>query len=166
MSTGARDGVPALRAEAIRKTYGSHEVLCGIDLDVERGEVVTVIGPSGSGKSTLLRCLNLIEVPTSGRVWIGDDEITAPKARVNAIRSRVGMVFQSFNLFPHRSVVDNVALAPMTVRGRDGARARDEARELLRKVGLADRPTRRRDPCPAGSSSGSPSPAPWRWSPR
>jgi polar amino acid transport system ATP-binding protein len=114
-------------------------VLRGVDLDVAPGEVVCVIGPSGSGKSTLLRCLNLLERPTSGRVFLGDDELTAPGVSVDALRRRLGMVFQSFNLFPHRTVLDNVALGPMTVLGRDRAAARADAVELLGRVGLADK---------------------------
>jgi polar amino acid transport system ATP-binding protein len=131
--------VSAIRAEAIHKRFGDNEVLRGVDLDVAPGEVVCVIGPSGSGKSTLLRCLNLLERPTSGRVFLGDDELTAPGVSVDALRRRLGMVFQSFNLFPHRTVLDNVALAPVTVLGRDRTAARDEARELLAQVGLADK---------------------------
>jgi polar amino acid transport system ATP-binding protein len=131
--------VSAIRAEAIHKRFGDNEVLRGVDLEVAPGEVVCVIGPSGSGKSTLLRCLNLLERPTSGRVFLGEDELTAPGAPVDALRRRLGMVFQSFNLFPHRTVLDNVALAPVTVLGRDRGAARDEARELLGQVGLADK---------------------------
>ncbi|HET6690934.1 MAG TPA: amino acid ABC transporter ATP-binding protein [Miltoncostaeaceae bacterium] len=129
----------AIRAEAIHKRFADNEVLRGVDLEVAPGEVVCVIGPSGSGKSTLLRCLNLLERPTSGRVFLGEDELTAPGAPVDALRRRLGMVFQSFNLFPHRTVLDNVALAPVTVLGRDRGAARDEARELLGQVGLADK---------------------------
>ena len=110
-----------------------------MDLDVAQGEVVCVIGPSGSGKSTLLRCLNLLERPTEGRVFIGDDEITAPGAPVDALRSRLGMVFQSFNLFPHRTVLDNLTMAPMSVRGADRAEARERARAMLARVGLSDK---------------------------
>jgi len=131
--------VSAIRAEAIRKRFGDNEVLRGVDLVVAPGEVVCVIGPSGSGKSTLLRCLNLLERPTSGRVFLGEDELTAPDAPVDALRRRLGMVFQSFNLFPHRTVLDNVALAPVTVLGRDRQEARAEGRELLAQVGLADK---------------------------
>ena len=129
----------AIRAEGLVKRFGSNTVLCGVDLDVAPGEVVCVIGPSGSGKSTLLRCLNLLERPTEGRVFLGDDEITAPGAPVDLLRRRVGMVFQSFNLFPHRTVLDNVALAPTTVLGIDRASARASARTLLGRVGLADK---------------------------
>ena len=129
----------AIRAEAIHKRFGDNEVLRGVDLDVAPGEVVCVIGPSGSGKSTLLRCLNLLERPTSGKVFLGDDELTAPGVSVDALRRRLGMVFQAFYLFPHRTVLDNVALAPMAVLGRDKQDARSEAWELLRSVGLADK---------------------------
>jgi polar amino acid transport system ATP-binding protein len=131
--------VSAIRAEAIHKRFGDNEVLRGVDLDVAPGEVVCVIGPSGSGKSTLLRCLNMLERPTSGRVFLGDDELTAPGVSVDQLRRRLGMVFQSFNLFPHRTVLDNVALAPMAVLGHDRKDARSEAWELLRRVGMADK---------------------------
>jgi len=131
--------VSAIRAEAIHKRFGDNEVLRGVDLDVAPGEVVCVIGPSGSGKSTLLRCLNLLERPTAGKVFLGDDELTAPGVSVDMLRRRLGMVFQSFNLFPHRTVLDNVALAPVTVLGRDRKTARADAWELLRQVGMADK---------------------------
>ena len=133
----------AIRAEGLVKRYGDHTVLKGVDLDVAPGEVVGVIGPSGSGKSTLLRCLNLLERPTEGRIFLGGDEITAPGAPVNDLRRRVGMVFQSFNLFPHRTVLENVTMAPVAVLGADREsareRARAQARTLLERVGLADK---------------------------
>ena len=128
-----------IRAEGLVKRYGDHTVLKDIDLDVAQGEVVCVIGPSGSGKSTLLRCLNLLERPTAGRVFLGDDEMTAPGAPVDRLRSRLGMVFQSFNLFPHRTVLDNLTMAPVSVRGVDRQEARERARALLARVGLADK---------------------------
>jgi polar amino acid transport system ATP-binding protein len=131
--------VSAIRAVGLVKRYGDHTVLQGLDLDVAEGEVVCVIGPSGSGKSTLLRCLNLLERPTEGRVFLGEDEITAPGAPVDRLRSRLGMVFQSFNLFPHRTVLDNLTMAPVSVRGADRAEARERARTLLARVGLADK---------------------------
>jgi polar amino acid transport system ATP-binding protein len=131
--------VSAIRAEGLVKRFGTDTVLCGVDLEVAPGEVVCVIGPSGSGKSTLLRCLNLLERPTEGRVFLGDDEITAPGAPVDLLRRRLGMVFQSLNLFPHRTVLDNVALAPTTVLGIDRAAARASARTLLGRVGMADK---------------------------
>ncbi len=129
----------AIRAEALTKRFGDTTVLDAVDLDVATGEVVCVIGPSGSGKSTLLRCLNLLERPTAGRVFLGDDELTAPDAPVNALRQRLGMVFQSFNLFPHRTVLDNVTMAPVAVLGIDRASARERGLAMLARVGLADR---------------------------
>ena len=129
----------AVRVEGLVKRFGDHEVLSGIDLEVARGDVVCVIGPSGSGKSTLLRCMNLIEMPTAGRVYVGDDEITHAKADCNALRARMGMVFQSFNLFPHRSVIENIAMAPMAVRGLSKTDAHARGMELLRRVGLEEK---------------------------
>jgi ABC-type polar amino acid transport system ATPase subunit len=129
----------AIRASELTKVYGTNTVLRSIDLNVESGEVVCIIGPSGSGKSTLLRCLNLLEVPTLGRVFIGEDEITAPGADYNAIRARLGMVFQSFNLFPHKTVLDNVTMAPIKVRGLSASDARDKGMELLRQVGVEEK---------------------------
>jgi polar amino acid transport system ATP-binding protein len=131
--------VSTIRVAGLVKRYGGHTVLQGIDLDVAQGEVVCVIGPSGSGKSTLLRCINLLERPTEGRVWLGDEEITAPGAPVDQLRSRMGMVFQSFNLFPHRTVLDNLTMAPVNVRGTPREEARERARVLLARVGLADK---------------------------
>jgi polar amino acid transport system ATP-binding protein len=131
--------VSSIRAAGLVKRYGDHTVLAGVDLHVAEGEVVCVIGPSGSGKSTLLRCLNLLERPTEGRVFLGDQEMTAPDAPVDDLRSRLGMVFQSFNLFPHRTVLDNLTMAPVSVRGVDRQGARERARGLLARVGLADK---------------------------
>jgi polar amino acid transport system ATP-binding protein len=131
--------VSGIRAVGLVKRYGDHTVLDGVDLEISEGEVVCVIGPSGSGKSTLLRCLNLLERPTEGRVFLGDEEITAPDAPVDRMRSRLGMVFQSLNLFPHRTVLDNLTMAPVAVRGAPRAEAREAARALLARVGLADK---------------------------
>ena len=129
----------AIRAEGLVKRYGALTVLNGVSLRVEPGEVVCVIGPSGSGKSTLLRCLNLLELPSEGRVFLGEEELTAPCAPVNRLRQRLGMVFQSFNLFPHRTALDNVMLAPVKVRGVAREMARVRAMDLLGRVGLADK---------------------------
>jgi polar amino acid transport system ATP-binding protein len=131
--------VSAIRAERLVKRYGDHTVLKGVDLDVAPGEVVCVIGPSGSGKSTLLRCLNLLELPTSGRVFLGENEITAPGAHVDVLRRRLGMVFQSFNLFPHKTVLQNVTLAPVKALGEPRREAEERARGLLERVGLSDK---------------------------
>jgi polar amino acid transport system ATP-binding protein len=123
----------------LHKSFGSLEVLKGIDFGVERGEVVCVIGPSGSGKSTLLRCINLLEQPTSGKVVIGDVEVTDPEVDIDAIRRRIGMVFQQFNLFPHLTVTENVTIAQRRVLHRDKAEAERVAAVNLARLGLADK---------------------------
>jgi polar amino acid transport system ATP-binding protein len=129
----------ALRLEAVRKSFGKLEVLCGIDLAVEEHEVVCVIGASGSGKSTLLRCVNLLEPVTSGRIWVAGEEITAPRVDVDRIRRGIGIVFQAYNLFPHMSVLRNVTLAPREVLRLPRAEAEAQARELLGRFGLEDK---------------------------
>ncbi len=121
------------------KTYGSHTVLDGVSLDIAEGSVVTLIGPSGSGKSTLLRCLNLLEPIDDGEILLDGDDISLPGRDANPIRQRVGMVFQSFNLFPHMSVMDNIILSPTRTRGVSKADARVKALELLERFGLADK---------------------------
>jgi polar amino acid transport system ATP-binding protein len=122
----------ALHLEAVRKSFGDHEVLRGIDLEVGEHEVVCLIGASGSGKSTLLRCVNLLEPLDAGRIWLGDQEITRRGADVNAVRRRIGIVFQAFNLFPHMTVLRNVTLAPRDVLSRFGlADRRDEYPDRL-----------------------------------
>jgi len=123
----------------LHKYFGDNEVLKGIDFHVDNGHVVCVVGPSGSGKSTLLRCVNLLEQPTSGRIFIEGDEITDPDVDVDAIRSRIGMVFQQFNLFPHLSVLRNLTIAQQRVKGRDKDEAAEIARRNLAKVGLTDK---------------------------
>lgn len=128
-----------LRADAVRKSFGGTEVLKGIDLDVADGEVVCLIGASGSGKSTLLRCLNLLEQVDDGDIWLRDEEITDPRIDVDVIRRRIGIVFQAYNLFPHKTVLDNIVLAPITVGGRSQAEATATARALLARIGLQDR---------------------------
>ena len=136
-----------LRLEGVHKSFGELRVLRGVDLEVGRGEVVCVIGPSGSGKSTLLRCINLLEPPEEGEIFFeGKDICKGPGSGegeagwdVDYVRQRVGLVFQQFNLFPHRSAVDNVALGPEKVLGRSAGEARAKATELLERVGLADK---------------------------
>ena len=140
-------GEPLVRIEALRKRFGAQEVLGGVDLTVDRGEVVCLLGPSGSGKSTLLRCVNQLEEPTDGRIFL-DGELVGyrprrgrlhrlSERRINRQRAAVGMVFQHFHLFPHRTVLDNLILAPRLVRRRSREQLRAEARELLDRVGLA-----------------------------
>ena len=128
-----------IEIRGLHKSFGELEVLKGIDLHVEQGEVVCVIGPSGSGKSTLLRCINLLEEPTSGKVLIGDDEVTDPDVDIDAVRRRIGMVFQQFNLFPHLTVTENVTIAQRRVLRRERRAAERVAAHNLERVGLADK---------------------------
>ncbi|MFI7077765.1 amino acid ABC transporter ATP-binding protein [Micromonospora sp. NPDC049903] len=130
---------PAVRISDLHKSFGSLEVLRGIDVEVGHGEVVCVIGPSGSGKSTLLRCVNLLEEPTSGRIWVGDVEMTDPDVEIDTVRRGIGMVFQSFNLFPHLTVLDNLTIAQRRVLRRGRAEAERIARGNLARVGLTDK---------------------------
>lgn len=121
------------------KSFGDLQVLKGISVKVKESEVVCVIGPSGSGKSTFLRCINLLERPTSGNIWIDGQKITDPRIDINKIREEVGMVFQHFNLFPHKTTLENVSLALIKVRKVPKEEAEKRALEMLRKVGLGDK---------------------------
>ncbi|MFL5347122.1 MAG: amino acid ABC transporter ATP-binding protein [Hyalangium sp.] len=151
---------PIIRVEGLRKSFGEREVLRGIDLEVAAGEVVVIIGPSGCGKSTLLRCLNFLEAPTQGRIWLrgellGRQEkegrlVPRPEAEVDRQRAHIGMVFQRFNLFPHMTALGNVIEAPLRVKGLPRARAEEIGLRLLERVGLADR----KDEYPARLSGG------------
>jgi polar amino acid transport system ATP-binding protein len=134
-------GHPAVRIEGLHKSFEKLAVLRGVDLTVREHEVVCLIGASGSGKSTLLRCLNLLEPIEAGRIYLGEEELTAPGVDVNRIRRRIGIVFQSYNLFPHMSVLDNVTLAPRKVLKTPRARAEADATALLDRFGLADKRT-------------------------
>jgi polar amino acid transport system ATP-binding protein len=129
----------ALRLEGVRKSFGEHEVLRGIDLELDDHEVVCLIGASGSGKSTLLRCVNLLEPIDSGRIFLGGEEITRHGVDVNAVRRRIGIVFQAFNLFPHMTVLRNVTLGPRDVLKLRKAEAEERALELLARFGLEHR---------------------------
>lgn len=122
----------------VRKSFGKNEVLKGINLQIDKGEVVVIIGPSGSGKSTVLRTMNYLEEPTSGHVIVDGMDLS-DKNKLNAVRTEVGMVFQNFNLFPHMTVLDNLTLAPVNVRKTDKKEAHDIAMKLLERVGLADK---------------------------
>jgi ABC-type polar amino acid transport system ATPase subunit len=133
------NGVPMVRLEGVRKSFGDNLVLDGIDLSVDLGEVLVVIGPSGSGKSTLLRCVNLLEPIQEGRVFLEGDEITRKGANVSAIRQRIGIVFQQFNLFPHLTAMDNLTLAVRRVRRMPKREAVRRAQELLAVVGLEEK---------------------------
>jgi polar amino acid transport system ATP-binding protein len=142
--------VVALRIEGLHKSFGSLEVLTGIDLSVAEHEVVCLIGASGSGKSTLLRCINLLEPIDAGRIFLSGEEITAEGVHLDRLRRRIGIVFQAFNLFPHMSVLDNVTLAPRRVLKTPRAEAEAQATELLTRFGLADK----RDQVPDRLSGG------------
>lgn len=123
----------------VHKSFGSLEVLKGINLKIEKSQVVTLIGPSGSGKSTILRCMNLLERPTSGQVFIEGQDITAPKTDIQKIRKDIGMVFQHFNLFPHMTVMENMVYAPVKVNKMLKDQAKEKAMELLKLVGLTEK---------------------------
>ncbi len=124
---------------ALTKSFGENRVLQGIDLTVEQREVVCIIGPSGSGKSTLLRCVNRLEEPTSGSIVVDGVEVCDPKCNLDTVRTSMGMVFQQFNLFPHKTALGNVTLAPLTVRKQERAAAEAKGRELLARVGLSNK---------------------------
>lgn len=128
-----------IKVNDLHKSFGEVEVLKGIDLEVNSGEVVAIIGPSGSGKSTLLRCLNLLETPTSGEIIFEGNQLTAKGTNINKLRQKMGMVFQSFNLFPHKTVIENLMLAPSLLNKGDKAALKAKGLELLDKVGLQDR---------------------------
>ena len=130
---------PAIDVQELHKSFGANEVLKGIDFHVDNGQVVCVIGPSGSGKSTLLRCVNLLETPTSGKIFVEGIEITDPDVDVDKVRSRIGIVFQSFNLFPHLSVLRNLTIAQQRVKGRSKDESVAVARRNLEKVGLSEK---------------------------
>lgn len=139
-----------IRVNNLHKKFGDLEVLKGIDEHITQGEVVVVIGPSGSGKSTFLRCLNLLENPTSGEIYIDNELITDKKVDVNAIRKKMGMVFQQFNLFPHLTIMENVTIAPTLVNKVSKADAVKKGEELLARVGMLDK----RDAYPSQLSGG------------
>ena len=128
-----------IRTRNLRKYFGSNHVLRGIDLTIEDGEVLVIVGSSGSGKSTLLRCLNLLEKPTYGSVFVDDVDITQPHVNINKIRQRIGMVFQQFNLFPNMTVLDNIKLAPKKLRKVSERKANRRAKERPEQVGLANK---------------------------
>ncbi|CAB1247189.1 high affinity arginine ABC transporter (ATP-binding protein) [Ruminococcaceae bacterium BL-6] len=132
-----------ITVEGLRKSFhtmnGTVEVLKGIDQKIEKGEKVVIVGPSGSGKSTFLRCLNLLEQPTEGKIWFEDEEITNPKCDINRLRRKMGMVFQHFNLFPHLTVLQNITLAPVSLKLKSEEDARKSALALLERVGLSDK---------------------------
>ncbi len=168
---------PALKVEGIRKRFGDLEVLKGISLTAEQGDVISLIGSSGSGKSTLLRCINLLETPNAGRVWLNGELIemtvnrkgeNVPKSnrQVDRIRTKLGMVFQQFNLWAHMSIIENVIEAPVHVLESPRRRPKKRPWNCWKKSVLRTRPSVIPSSFPAVSSNGPPSPAPWPWSRR
>ena len=134
-----KDGVePLIRVEDLRKSFGRRRVLKGINFDVKPGEAVTIIGASGSGKSTLLRCINLLEIPDAGHVWFHGEDLMEPKTDVDKLRAKIGMVFQGFNLFANKNVLDNCTLAPLALKRMDKQQAEEVAMAHLSSVGMAD----------------------------
>ncbi|GAA4116537.1 amino acid ABC transporter ATP-binding protein [Enteractinococcus coprophilus] len=144
------DETNVIRIENLRKSFGDHEVLKGVNANVKTGEVVCIIGPSGSGKSTLLRCINGLETITSGDIWLGGFSLADNNVDLNEVRKHVGMVFQHFNLFPNMTVLENITLAPTQVKKYSQDRAQQEARELLHRVGLEDKADARPDSLSGG----------------
>ena len=128
-----------IRIENLYKRFGKLEVLKGIDINVEKGEIIAIIGPSGSGKSTFLRCINRLEEPSEGKIFVDGENILIKETNINKIREKVGMVFQHFNLFPHKNVIKNITLAPIKIKNYSLELAEKKADKLLSKVGLLDK---------------------------
>ena len=155
-----------IRIEHLRKEYDGVTPLKAVSVQIDDGDVISIIGPSGTGKSTFLRCINQLEKPTSGRVWLDGVELTDPACDIKEARKRMGMVFQSFNLFGHRTVIENVMLPPIELLGKSRQDAYDEGMRLLARLTWQRRHSTIPRSFPADRSSASPSPAPWPWNPR
>lgn len=130
-----------IKVEQLSKKFNDNEVLHDINVEIKKGEVVSIIGPSGSGKSTFLRCINLLEKPTEGKIYVAGQDLTASKTNVTKAREKIGMVFQHFHLFPHLTVLDNITYAPIKVKQLSKKEAEERGRELLKRVGLEDKET-------------------------
>lgn len=128
-----------LELKDLHKSFGNLEVIKGIDLEIDKGDILVIIGPSGSGKSTVLRCMNLLEEPTSGQIIFEGQDILKNLRTIDKTREKIGMVFQNFNLFPNKTILDNITLAPMKVKGKTRKEAEKKAKELLERVGLLDK---------------------------
>lgn len=128
-----------LRVENLKKNYGGNEVIQGISCEIKDGEKIVVVGPSGSGKSTFLRCLNMLETPSSGKIWLDDIELTNTNTDLSSVRQQMGMVFQHFNLFENLTIMDNITLAPVKTKRMKKTEAKENALSLLRRIGLADK---------------------------
>lgn len=128
-----------LQVKGLKKSFGDNQVLCGIDEEIDDGEVVCIIGPSGSGKSTFLRCMNLLEIPTEGEVYLDGENVMAKGVSIDKTRQKLGMVFQNFNLFPHKTVLENLMMGPIHVKGLAKEESEKIAKDLLDRVGLSDK---------------------------
>lgn len=128
-----------IEVKNLQKTFGDNDVLCGINASIQQGEKIAIIGPSGSGKSTFLRCLNLLEQPTGGEIWVDGVKITDPKCNIDQVRQKMGMVFQHFNLFPHLTILGNITLAPVQLKLMTKEEAEQKAYELLERIGLKEK---------------------------
>ncbi|MEG0250520.1 MAG: amino acid ABC transporter ATP-binding protein [Peptostreptococcus sp.] len=128
-----------LEIKDLHKSFGNLDVIKGVDLEIDKGDILVIVGPSGSGKSTVLRCMNLLENPTSGDIIFEGESIVNNKKAIDKVREKIGMVFQNFNLFPNKTIIDNIILAPMKVKGKSKEEATKKAEELLNRVGLIDK---------------------------
>ena len=133
------DNKAMIHVEGLCKSFGDNHVLNGVDIDIHKGEVLVIIGPSGCGKSTFLRCLNLLETPSAGRIFLDGVDITAPSVNINKQRQKMMMVFQHFNLFPHKTILENLTIAPIKLKKLPKAEADEKAMSILRRVGLEDK---------------------------
>ena len=130
---------PMIHVEGLCKSFGKIDVLNGVDIDIEKGEVLVIIGPSGCGKSTFLRCLNRLEEPTSGKIFLDGTEITSPKTNINQQRQKMMMVFQHFNLFPHKTILQNLTIGPIKLKKMSKAEAEEKAMKILERIGMAEK---------------------------
>ena len=128
-----------IHVENLQKSFGDNKVLTGVDIDIHKGEVLVIIGPSGCGKSTFLRCLNMLETPNGGKIFLDGVEITAPTTNINKQRQKMMMVFQNFNLFPHKTILENITIAPIELKGLTKEQAQEQAMAILKRVGLEDK---------------------------
>ena len=128
-----------IHVENLQKSFGDNKVLTGVDIDIHKGEVLVIIGPSGCGKSTFLRCLNMLETPNDGKIFLDGIEITAPTTNINKQRQKMMMVFQNFNLFPHKTILENITIAPIELKGLTKEQAQEQAMAILKRVGLEDK---------------------------
>jgi len=166
MTNSAADNQPIIVTRDVHKWFGHFHALKGINMEVEKGEVIVIFGPSGSGKSTFIRTLNRLEEHQQGQIIVDGIELSHDVRNIERVRTEIGMVFQQFNLFPHLTVIQNITLAPLWVRKWKKGKAEDVAMQLLERVGIPEQAQKYPGQLSGGSSSASPSPAPWRCSRR